>query len=249
MGFNVRIYSNISLVTEVIAKRLSELYISEISCTLFSMDESVHDDITCVEGSYIKTIGNIILLKKYNVPVSVKTIVTRLNPGDWRDVQKFCVDNNIPFRLDHDVFAMKNGNKSPLNYCMTDEQLRMELLDLDKARNLKTINHNSEDYVCQGIQNALFISANGDIYPCVKYLKKVGNIITDDLSYIWENSVELNRIRDMKWKDLDECMKCSYRNSCIHCPGTSLLEFGSDYGPSPTSCNKAKIRKELRETA
>lgn len=49
----------------------------------------------------------------------------------------------------------------------------------------------------------------------------------------------------MKWKDLPECSKCSNSKYCIHCPGTSLLENGSEYAKSTLACQKAEIRKEI----
>lgn len=46
MHFNTVLYSNVSLLNEEKIKKLSELYIKEISCTIFSLDEDIHDSIT-----------------------------------------------------------------------------------------------------------------------------------------------------------------------------------------------------------
>ncbi len=51
LHFRVNILSNASLITEEVAKELSNLYITDYSLTIFSLDEDIHDNITGVKGS------------------------------------------------------------------------------------------------------------------------------------------------------------------------------------------------------
>lgn len=66
MFFDVKLFTNVSLLNEEIIKALGELNISQVSCTVFSMNENIHDQITSVKGSLKKTVANLNLLKKYN---------------------------------------------------------------------------------------------------------------------------------------------------------------------------------------
>lgn len=43
LGFSVILFTNISLLNEEIIQKLQELYISKISCTVFSLNEETHD--------------------------------------------------------------------------------------------------------------------------------------------------------------------------------------------------------------
>lgn len=43
LGFRVILLTNISLLNEDIIKKLQELYIAKISCTVFSLNEEIHD--------------------------------------------------------------------------------------------------------------------------------------------------------------------------------------------------------------
>ena len=77
LHFRVNILSNASLVTDEVAKELSELYITEYSLTIFSLNEDIHDNITGVKGSLRAALNGIELLKKYNIPVELKTPILK----------------------------------------------------------------------------------------------------------------------------------------------------------------------------
>lgn len=87
-GFKVILLTNISLLTEEQMQRLAGLYISEISCTVFSLDPEIHDYVTGVNGSLNKTLENIRLIKKYELPLTIKMIVTNINYNEWKKTWK-----------------------------------------------------------------------------------------------------------------------------------------------------------------
>lgn len=147
--------------------------------------------------------------------------------------------------IDHDVFSQKDGNRAPVEMRMTKSQLEMELAGLDRLRAFEVRKHDVKEFVCSGIQNALFIDCGGKGYPCSKFLLQIGDLKRDSLQDIWEKSGELRRLQDMRWKDLQQCMKCEKSQFCVHCPGTALLEDGNEYGISTLSCEKAAIRSQL----
>ena len=68
MFFDVKLFTNISLLNENLIKALAELNISQVSCTVFSMNEIIHDQITSVKGSLKKTINNLYLKKSIIFP-------------------------------------------------------------------------------------------------------------------------------------------------------------------------------------
>ena len=68
LGFSVFLLTNISMLDESKIKELADLYISNISCSIFSLDEDIHDSITGVKGSLRKALENIMLIKKFNIP-------------------------------------------------------------------------------------------------------------------------------------------------------------------------------------
>lgn len=69
-----------------------------------------------------------------------------------------------------------------------------------------------------GVTN-IYISANGDVYPCsVAGHKKelcCGNIRKNSIESIWNNSEILKKLRELKVSDIsDRCLKCDIREIC-----------------------------------
>lgn len=78
---------------------------------------------------------------------------------------------------------------------------------------------NSYNTGCHAGITSCNIISNGDVYPCVisGENKKLlcGNIIKDDFKSIWKNSKVLNKLRNIKMKDISEvCEKCKYVTLC-----------------------------------
>jgi len=244
MHFKLILFSNISLLDENIIEELSKLYIDEISCTVFSMKSQIHDYITGVDGSLQKTLKNAQLIRKYNIPLTIKTIIMNLNFYEWHEVEKYCVDNGFKFNLDFEVFSKLSGDDSPHELEITESQLYMEIEQLDKFRGYNKREHVLDEYVCNGIRDSMFISCKGDVSPCTKYRKVIGNVLIQDVDSLWNNA-ELKRIQNIKWKDLNTCKKCKNECFCIRCPGTAYLEDKDDLGKSVTACRKADIRYNI----
>lgn len=245
LGFRVFLYSNISLLNEKTIKTLCELYVSEISCTIFSMKSSIHDYITQVPGSLNRTLENLNTLKRYGCPVEVKTIVMSVNSQEWKEVESFCKENGFSFGIDYDVFAKVDGDTGPTQLRITTEQMYNSLQELDSAKGFEVTKYNPLSYVCDGIRNSLFIDSYGNIYPCVKYRYLIDNISSCELKDVWDNSVKLKRIQDMRRKDLKDCSNCNVNNYCFFCPGTALLEDGNECNCSSMARERAEMRSIL----
>lgn len=245
MYFKLILFTNVSLLNEEKIHQLAEYHIAEISCTIFSLKPRVHDYITGVNGSLEKAMNNIQLIKKYKIPLTLKTILTNVNYDEAEKIQSFCTDNNFSYNIDHDIFSQKNGNSSPCDLRMTKEQLHVELKNFDRIRNYNPRKHLNNELVCGGIQNALFIDNNAVVHPCNKFLYPIGNLNEQSIKDIWRTSKTLHNLQGMKWADLKKCKSCDKEEFCIHCPGTALLEDGDAYGQSTLACEKAEIRKEL----
>lgn len=245
LGFSVTLFTNISLLNEEIIQKLQELYISKISCTVFSLKEEIHDFIVQREGALKRVLSNLELLKKYNIPVEIKTIVTNVNLNDWKEIEQFCKKNDFGYKIDHDIFIKSDGDKKPVDLRITKSQFEMECFNLDRMRGFNIMDHDSEEFVCNQIRNFLFIDCNGNVYPCEKFLYELGNIHKEKIENIWKNSKELARLQEMRWKDLKKCSNCNISNFCMRCPGTAFLENGSEYEVSTMACEKAEIRASV----
>ena len=83
-----------------------------------------------------------------------------------------------------------------------------------------------ENYLsCSAGITSLGIDSDGDIYPCIFLREKLGNILTDDISAIWQKSTILQKLRERK---ISGCGGCDYKYVCGGCRAFSgILEKDS----------------------
>lgn len=245
MGFNVSLLSNISLLTEEKIKQLSRLNINTISCTIFSLDEAIHDSITRVPGSLKKVLSNVMLIKKYNIPLEIKTILLKENYNSYKELNLFCKENGFDYKVDPEVFSKNDGDASPQQLRMSTKELKEVLLDIDKLRDVKLYKHTKDDPICPVVNNCCSIDCQGNVYSCNKFFVSFGNIYKNKISDIWYNNSKLEKLRSLTWKDLKECINCSNNEFCYRCPGVALLEDGNLLGKSSLACEFADMRRNL----
>lgn len=234
MFFEVVVESNISLLDEEKIKKISELYVDEISCSVFSLDEKIHDSITGVKGSLNKVLENLEILKKYNIKVLIKTPIMRKNKYDFRKLHKYCLEKGFIYRVNTSIFPKRNGETlEHLN--LIDDDIKDIVYEIDEINRVFIGERHLEDYVCTKLRVSLFLDTQGEAYPCVNYRQSLGNIFLDELDKIWDNN-KRKEAANLKFKDMKDCIKCNNLNKCAPCPGISHMESGSIF-----NCTKASL--------
>lgn len=241
MFFNVIIESNISLLNESTIKKLSELYIGEISCTIFSLDEKIHDTITRKKGSLTTALRNLELLNKYNIKISVKTPTMHKNKYDFRDIYKYCLEKGFEHKVSTSIFPKRNGESlEKLNLSSND--IEDIVYEVDKINGVGFDTRKTGNYTCLGTRISLFLDSQGEAYPCINYRQPLGNIFIDKLDDIWSN-IKRTEIANLKFTDLKDCVNCKNFNKCVPCPGISHMESGSILNCTKVSKNIANCRR------
>lgn len=231
--FRVVILSNASLLNEEIVKELSNIGIYEFSTSIYSLNPEIHDRVTGIRGSLTKALENIFLLKEYKIPVKIKTPIMNENIFEYRTVKEYCQKNQFIFQADPYIKAKDDGDMSPVKYRVNNDSLEKiikETMDVGLAYRF-----NEEVETCRSLLFTLHISCNGDIYPCVNFPYKVGNLLDNSINDIWKNSLDLQTIKNIKNSDLLKCKVCDLRDSCFRCPGIVYIENGDFLGCS-THC-------------
>lgn len=247
MGFNINLYSNISLLNDKLIKELSQLYISSIYCTIFSLEEKIHDSITKVKGSLKKCLNILKDLKKYKIPVIIQTPLMNINYNSFRELVKFCKRNEFQYKVDKEIIPKLNGDKTPLKYKLKYSQLLEIVEETDLINNYEVKEHKKDDLMCIPICHSLYIDSNGIVYPCNRFLIKIGDIKKESLEYIWSNSEILHKYQNLKWSDATDCINCKINKFCVRCPGLALLENGNENSKVSSACIITKARYEIRE--
>lgn len=170
--------------------------------------------------------------------------VNKKNHKELPEVLSFCLDSGIPSLMlpmqrltgGHDCFYLNQREK---------EELALRLQDIQISTSLKVIIHDpflwkmffpSVEFPeggCQGANTMLYISPEGDVYPCPSLPVKLGTLMGASLKEI----ISSNGKRELREKLLRApagCAHCDELLSCMGgCRGRALVVSGSLDAPDP----------------
>ncbi len=239
LGFRVTLYSNISLLTESIVAGIAKLNVSLVGCTLFSMSEKIHDAITQTPGSLKCVLKSLQLLNKYHIDVEVKAGILQVNKDEGSDIERYCKKMGFVYTPYYDINWKSDGDIEPEKYRVSKKDM-IELYRKEKQKYGEVLyNRDKDEYACRDLRHTLSIQSNGEINPCVRFFYPLGNINTDDIIDIWNNSKILIEFQNIKWGDLSKCATCDLCCYCKRCPGVAYMENADAYSASVLYCSLA----------
>lgn len=241
MGFDVIVFTNASLIDENCAKRLSELYIGMVSTSIYSLNKMTHDSITRHRGSLDATLRGLSYLKKYGVPVEVKTMVMKQNYQDLAEVFSYCKNNGFGCVASPFIFCMSDKNREPLNLRVRGGELEEIIPLINRIVEFTPQIRNPDDYICPSMRHSFGIDAVGNVFPCNAMFHKIGNIYKSTLRDIWFSD-EAKKIRNLRYRDLEVCGACKNSSYCIRCAGIALGENGDMLSKFDYACEVAMAR-------
>lgn len=239
----VFLLTNGTLIDEDVAKQLKELNVAELSISLYSMDEAIHDEVTGVKNSLKRTLRGISFASKYNIPIVIKTPIMTINKDSYRDVKKFCDENNYEFIASALIFSKNDGCEKPKELNVSGEELKKVLKDIKEYEPIGQLNNFDE--ACGSLKYTISIDSLGNIYPCNSFYYKLGNIKEMTLDNVWK-SEKLKKVQNIMKSDLKKCNNCDLKNLCNRCPGLAYLEDNDMFGCSSSAMFIAKHRIDLK---
>lgn len=247
--------TNGTLLDEDAAERMAALLPMNVDISFHAAEPAIHDAVTGVRGSFDAALKGLRLLKGMGVPVTVKSLLTRENYREYDRIRALAADLGADCLVDITVTAGQDGGCGAHRHRIDDEQLA-ELVAGHEADFLMSLTETltEEDFreaadlhQCNAGLTTCCINPYGDVFPCVQFLRRVGSVRETDLHSIWHGSGELDRIRQVRLKDLQLCSSCDLLHYCIRCPGLADLEDGDMLGPSHEACRQARaIRDQFR---
>lgn len=230
-GIFTSLVSNGLNITESMCSKLKG-NLDSIGISLHGLKEE-HESLTRIKNSFDKTIKNIQILNKYNIPVSINMTVTKNNYKSIEEtvdtILKKCKIEYFAFnRCIPNSFIPKEINEKLVP---TRENLieSLEIIDKlsDKYKNIKfkyaihfphciVKEKKLRKYIgkCGFGQNYISIDKDGNIQLCSYTNKILGNIFENNLKEIWESNKEIQEYRSEKWLP-NKCISCEDKNICM----------------------------------
>jgi len=252
LGFEISIATNGTLLTPKIARELKRMGVVNMAIGLNANDESVHEQITRVPGSFEKSKQAIYTTAEVGMGLQINTTVMEENHTAIPGLLDFASDVNAQIVLLYQMVPEGRG-KEETELSIKEYKALMETI-ANKQRKSGTIieptcapqywaylmSRNSNKPSSLGIRLAqslfkgcvagsglCYIKANGDVWACPFIPVSAGNVKQTPLDRIWRESKLFQDLRDRK-NLKGKCRTCPYRELCGGCRGRAYAHFG-DY--------------------
>ena len=235
----ISIVSNGLLITKKLIEELNKKDLDMIWISLDGLEQN-HDNLRG-NGTFVKAIKAIILLKKYfNSKVAIRISLNKYNITEYKELIK------IAESLDVDLIRLTPllafGRAKQENLMITQEQYIAFLNGIEQIKSSVKIVHpnivntakfwiNKNDFGCHCGKEAIWIDELGNYSPCFFFGESfnIGNIKEKEYIKLWENCVDVTN-----YKGNDTCSNCNNYNACRGgCRARVLEQDGNWEGIDP----------------
>jgi radical SAM protein with 4Fe4S-binding SPASM domain len=253
LHFDVRLKSNALLVTSEVAARLGALGVRQVDISIYSADPAVHDWVTKVPGSLERSLEGAARLRDAGIKVKLNCPLMKQNVGQYKQIRALAERLGVLSGFDPMITAKNDGDTSPVALRISRTELGEVLQDpalnpqcgTPKATEPASVRADLDDVPCGASHNACYVSAYGDVMPCVAMPVACGNVRDTPFAEIWRRSPQMLRVRSIRIRDLHTCSSCAASPFCTRCPGQALVETGDLLGPSPANCEHALVGAQV----
>jgi radical SAM protein with 4Fe4S-binding SPASM domain len=246
-GFVIKVKSNGIPLNLANARRLRhEVDPFIVETSLHGARPESHDRLTQVAGSFERLIRNIGILKEQGLRVKVNSCLTRWNEGQVQEMFELADRLDVPLQFDPEVTPRDDGDLSPLDISPSREGVEnMVRLSMQRSRamnggadrlpiQLKMENApaskqgRGKNKVCGAGSTNLIVDPFGNVFPCVQFRRKVGNIHEQSAGEIWNSSSALNEVRELAGRALEVARAGGLKQFCM---GVNELRMGDPLAP------------------
>lgn len=229
-GFIITIFTNGTLIDRQIAHYLKQNNPFSIEVSLYGVTPETYERITGVAGSYERCLRAIHLLLEKNLPLKLKTVISKINRDEVIKIKEFVESLGMRFCFDQMLCPDYRGIKNPDTFRLSAQ----EVADLDMRfpeerqewrriwREFGRQPPSKDLFDCPAGLSSFDIDPYGMVRICSFVRQPVFDLKTSSLQEYWREF--LPQIR-AKTKDIrSPCLGCRISVLCDQCPGWSLLE-------------------------
>jgi MoaA/NifB/PqqE/SkfB family radical SAM enzyme len=249
LGLVLTLFTNGTLITEAVAERLAKAPPSRTEITLYGATSATYEAITGVPGSYARCCAGIESLVKHQVPLGLKTTITRQNVGELEEMQQMAYNWGLPFTAGWLLSKRRDGVPSEVADCRLSASecaaLEAAYRPSATARTEATLRESSpghdRNFYCQTGQAAFVVNPLGEMNACIDLPLPAARPLETGFRAAWEL---VQRYVDSAPPLAAASLACDARAFCPRCPAWSALETGTLNEPVPYLCEIARARKE-----
>jgi radical SAM protein with 4Fe4S-binding SPASM domain len=215
--FDISIFSNLTLLTDDMIRDLKTKHIKEIQVSLYSVEPDIHDSITKKPGSCELTKSAVVKLVEKGIPAFISCPVMKQNKQSYTGVLNWAKKLGVRAAPNNMITARSDYSTGNLeNRLSVDEALELiqDILENDTAYEAErfTPGYHNPDAALPCVQNicadSICVNAAGDVLPSPGWNRILGNLNTQTLQDIWENSPEIKNLQNISLNNFSKCRNC-----------------------------------------
>ena len=250
LGLNLTLFSNGTIITPELARRLADSPPNRIEITLYGASASTYEAVTGDSGAFSRCCAGIDALVSRGMPLLLKTTLTRHNVADLPGMQQMARAWGVPFaRAGWQLFKRTNDRSSAVESCRLSPADGVELEERDftdqdnpteeplpESGLLTDLN-----FYCHAGKSAFAVTAAGEMNVCLNL--RLPGALPREVSFraAWE---EVQRFVDSAPPLCSSCLACDARVYCPRCPAWCHLETDTLTKPVAYLCDIACARQK-----
>jgi len=243
LGFVVRVKSNAHALRGKLAQRMKDEvdpFVIEVS--LHGATPETHDRQTRVPGSFVRLVGNLREARAMGLRIKLNSPVTLWNEHEGEAIHGLAEELGAPIDFDPLVTRRDNGDAEPQQIAPSREGLA-RLIQLQRERRITSRAKQAgtaplaaqaaadppttvREKHCGAGSSSITVDPFGNVYPCVQWRRRMGNLHEDSITTLWQHSDELTEVRRLAM-DVKAAVDEHGALDMGFCPGSAELETGS----------------------
>ena len=248
-GMMVTVFTNGALLGGRLIDMFRELPPRMVEISLYGASEGTHDRITGVGGSFRLARRAIEALLEAGLPVSLKSVLMKLNLEEISGIEKIAAEYNARFRFDPAIFPGLKGDRAPLGLRVPPEKaVAFEFADPDRARRWREYDEKNRHfsdhknlYICGAGRRSFHVDPLGYLYPCLMVRDRRYFLPEGKFQAGWGG--EIARVLEEEIDPRSPCNGCGMKRVCGYCPGFFAMENGKSREPAKYLCDIGKARR------
>ena len=248
----VRVKSNGHALKGRLARRLREEvdpFIVEIS--LHGARAETHDRQTRAPGSFEKLLANLREMRALGLRIKLNSPLTAWNEAEIEALFALADDWDLPINIDPQITPRDDGDSGPLSVAPSREgvarllalqreraaarRIDQEPRPADAAAEVTVAKH------CGAGSATVTVDPFGNVYPCVQWRRRVGNLHEQSIQTIWQQSRELAEVRRLA-VEVKQAISQHGPLGFGFCPGLAEQETGDPAGLYPAARRLLELR-------
>lgn len=249
MGLVLTLFTNGTLITPKIASRLAQSPPSRTEITIYGATAATYEAVTGIPGSYARCCDGIEALVTQNIPLVLKTTITRQNVGEVEAMRQMSDNWGLPFSEDWLLSKRRDGMPSCVEDCRLSPSDCVALEATNPApvgrwteiASRELAASNAANFYCDGGKSSFVVTPTGEMNVCLDLPLPAVRPLETGFCSAWK---EVQRFVDSAPPISPTCLVCNARAYCPRCPARSFLENHTLTEPVPYLCDIAQARKE-----